>query len=135
MGQLIDEVRTTVFGNIGTIISFRVGAEDGGILEQEFTPIFKVRDIINLAVQEFYIKMSVKGETRDAFSGVTMHCTTPKDEDSNKKEIIEFSRKTFAKPKDEVEDLLRKWDESGGDISEEAWYSGALDEEFAPPIV
>ena len=135
MGQLIDKVRTTVFGNIGTIISFRVGAEDAGILEQEFNPIFKVRDIINLAVREFYIKMSVKGETRDAFSATTMDCFTPKDSDSHKDAIIEFSRRTFSKPKDEVEDLLRKWDESGGDISQEAWYSGALDEEFAPPIV
>ena len=135
MGQLIDKVRTTIFGNIGTIISFRVGAEDAGVLEQEFTPVFKVRDIINLAVREFYIKMSVKGETRDAFSGTTMDCRTPKDSESFKKEIIGFSRKTFSKPKAEVEELLRKWDESGGDISGEAWYSGALDEEFAPPIV
>ncbi|PIR48597.1 hypothetical protein COU80_02705 [Candidatus Peregrinibacteria bacterium CG10_big_fil_rev_8_21_14_0_10_55_24] len=133
MGQLSDLVRTTVFGNVGTIISFRVGAEDARILEQEFTPIFKVRDIINLAVREFYIKMSVKGETRDAFSGTTMDCPTPAK--SHKDEIIDFSRKTFAKPKKEVEDLLRKWDESGGDIAQEAWYSGALDEEFAPPIV
>ena len=135
MGQLIDKVRTTVFGNIGTIVSFRVGAEDAGILEQEFNPIFKVRDIINLAVREFYIKICVKGETRDAFSATTVECTTPKDSESNKDAIIEFSRKTFSKPKDEVEDLMRKWDESGGDISQEAWYSGALDEDFAPPIV
>jgi len=133
MGQLNDYVRTTIFGNIGTIISFRVGAEDGAILEQEFNPVFKVRDIINLAVREFYIKMSVKGETRDAFSGTTMDCITPTQH--FKDEVVEFSRKTFTKPKAEVEDLLRKWDESGGDISEEAWYSGALDEDFAPPIV
>jgi len=133
MGQLNNLVRTTVFGNIGTIVSFRVGAEDAAILEQEFTPVFKVRDIINLAVREFYIKMSVKGETRDAFSGTTMDCVTPKKH--NVEEIVAFSRKTFAKPRKEVEELLRKWDESGGDINEEAWYSGALDEEFAPPIV
>jgi hypothetical protein len=133
MGQLIDKVRTTIFGNIGTIISFRVGAEDGAILEQEFTPIFKVRDIINLAVREFYIKMSVRGETRDAFSARSLDCATPKEH--HVKEIIERSRETFAKPKKDVEELLRKWDESGGDVSQEAWYSGALDEEFAPPIV
>ncbi|MBU0458353.1 hypothetical protein KKF03_02785, partial [Patescibacteria group bacterium] len=126
-------VRTTIFGNIGTIVSFRVGAEDASVLEQEFNPVFKVRDIINLAVREFYIKMSVKGETRDAFSGTTMDCFTP--EKNNKDAIVDFSRKTFARPRAEVEELLRKWDESGGDISDEAWYSGALDEDFAPPIV
>ncbi|MFH1670931.1 MAG: type IV secretory system conjugative DNA transfer family protein [Patescibacteria group bacterium] len=133
MGQLDNYVRTTIFGNIGTIISFRVGAEDAAILEKEFNPVFKTRDIINLAVREFYIKMSVKGETRDAFSGTTTDCTTPTKH--FKDDVVEFSRKTFTKPKKEVEELLRKWDESGGDIAEEAWYSGALDEEFAPPIV
>jgi len=135
MGQLNDYVKTTIFGNIGTIIGFRVGAEDAAILEQEFTPVFKTRDIINLAVREFYIKMSVKGETRDAFSGRTLECATPEIKESHAKEIIDFSRETFARPKKDVEELMRKWDESGGDISEEAWYSGALDEDFAPPIV
>ena len=135
MGQLNDYVKTTIFGNVGTIIGFRVGAEDAAVLEQEFTPVFKTRDIINLAVQEFYIKMSVKGETRDAFSGRTLYCETPTMKKSHAKEIIDFSRETFARPKKDVEELMRKWDESGGDISEEAWYSGALDEDFAAPIV
>ncbi|MDD5470190.1 MAG: TraM recognition domain-containing protein, partial [Candidatus Peribacteraceae bacterium] len=133
MGQLSDYVRTTIFGNVGSIITFRVGADDAAALEKEFTPVFSTRDIINLAVRDFYIKMSVKGETRDAFSGRTIECPTP--EKGYRDAIVAHSRKTFAKPKKEVEDLLRKWDESGGDISEEAWYSGALDEEFAPPIV
>ncbi|HLC75748.1 MAG TPA: type IV secretory system conjugative DNA transfer family protein [Candidatus Peribacterales bacterium] len=133
MGQLSDLVRTTVFGNIGTIIAFRVGAEDAGILEQEFTPVFKVRDIINLAVREFYIKMSVQGQTRDTFSAMTMDCESPKQDFV--KQIVEHSRETFAKPRKDVEVLLRKWDESGGDVTQEDWYSGALDEEFAPPIV
>ena len=133
MGQLDDYMRTTIFGNVGSIISFRVGADDAAILEKEFTPIFSVRDIINLAVREFYIKMSVKGETRDAFSARTMNCVTP--EKGMRDEIIAHSRKTFSKPKKQVEELLRKWDESGGDIDQEAWYSGAQDEDFAPPIV
>jgi len=133
MGQLIDKVKTTVFGNIGTIVTFRVGAEDAATLEKEFTPVFNVRDIINLAVREFYIKMSVNGQTRDAFSATTMDCETP--EDNHVKEIVERSRENYARPRKEVEELLQKWDESGGDISEEAWYSGALDEEFEPPIV
>lgn len=135
MGQLIDKVRTTIFGNVGTIISFRVGAEDAGVLAQEFTPVFSPRDIINLAVREFYIKMSVHGETRDAFSGRSIDCPTPTIAESHAKEIIDHSREKFSRPKKDVEELLRKWDESGGDISQEAWYSGVLDEEFAPPIV
>ena len=133
MGQLNDKVRTTIFGNIGTIASFRVGADDAVALEKEFTPVFKVRDIINLAVREFYIKMSVAGQTRDAFSATTLFCQTP--EEHFEKEVIANSRKTYAKPREAVEEGLQKWNESGGDITEEAWFSGALDEEFAPPIV
>ena len=135
MGQLPDVVRTTIFGNVGTMISFRVGAEDAGVLEKEFDPVFKVRDIINLAVREFYIKMSVRGETRDAFSARTLDCATPKPEESHVKEIVDHSRATYAKPQQDVEELLQRWDESGGDLSQEDWYSGALDEEFAAPIV
>ncbi|MEK7591141.1 MAG: hypothetical protein AAB489_02955, partial [Patescibacteria group bacterium] len=82
---------------------------------------------------EFYIKMSLQGQTRDAFSAMTMDCETPKQ--NAVKQIVEHSRETFAKPKKDVEVLLRKWDESGGDVSQEDWYSGALDEEFVPPIV
>jgi hypothetical protein len=133
MGQLIDKVRTTIFGNIGTIISFRVGAEDGRLLEQEFTPVFHTRDFINLAVREFYIKMSVKGHTRDAFSALTLDCFPPKE--NYVKEIIKHSRETYAKPVKAVEEGLQKWNEAGGDITEEAWFSGALDEEFAAPII
>lgn len=133
MGQLIDKVRTTIFGNVGTIISFRVGAEDSVILEKEYTPIFGVRDIINLGVREFYVKMSIAGETRDAFSGRTVDVVVPREDPTP--EIVAHSRKTYARPKQEVELLLRKWDESGGDISQEAWFSGALDAEFAAPIV
>ena len=134
MGQLSNLVRTTVFGNVGTIISFRVGAEDAGILEQEFNPVFKVRDIINLAVREFYIKMSVKGEMRDAFSGFSLDCVTPTAHFRD--QIVAHSRSTYSKPKAKVEALLRKWDEAGGaDITEEAWYTGAQDQPFEAPII
>ena len=67
MGQLSNLVQKTVFGNVGSIISFRVGADDAGVLAQEYNPIFKERDIINLGMREFYCKMSVNGEIREAF--------------------------------------------------------------------
>lgn len=109
MGQLLDIVRKTVFGNVGNIISFRVGAEDAEVLEKEYTPIFGVRDIINLGVQEFYIKMTVGGEVRDAFSGRTLNMQVPPEDYS--KEIIERSRQKYCKPLKEVELLLRRWEE------------------------
>lgn len=68
MGQLTGGIRQTVFGNVGSMVSFRVGAEDARVLAEEYNPIFTERDIINLGVREFYVKMSVNGEIREAFS-------------------------------------------------------------------
>lgn len=109
VGQLNEEVRKTVFGNVGSIISFRVGAEDAVVLAEEYTPIFGVRDIINLGVREFYLKMSIDGELTEAFSGRTMNIDYPKNDFSH--EIINASRDAYCMPRENVEQMLQKWDE------------------------
>lgn len=129
IGQLSDKMIKTVFGNVGSMISFRVGAEDAVVLEKEYTPTFKVRDIINLAVRDFYIKMSVNGEVRKPFSGRTLDVITPKE--GFEKDIIELSRKRFSTPVKKVEDMLSKWDESG----EFELGPSNVSEEFEEPII
>ncbi|MCK5460535.1 type IV secretory system conjugative DNA transfer family protein [Candidatus Gracilibacteria bacterium] len=109
LGQLSDKIRTTVFGNVGSMISFRVGGEDAKILAAEYNPRFSERDIINLAVRDFYCKMSVDGELREAFSGKTLDMKFPKE--SIARECLEFSRKTYAKSRKEVEEILQIWEE------------------------
>lgn len=109
VGQLNDTVRKTVFGNVGSLICFRVGAEDAVVLAEEFTPIFGVRDIINLGVREFYVKMSIDGELTEAFSGKTLDITY--NEKDISREIIAESRSKYCKPREEVENMLQKWDE------------------------
>jgi len=131
MGQLSHMIRTTAFGNVGTIINFRVGAEDAAILENEYTPIFKVRDIINLGVREFYVKMSVDGELRDAFSGRTLNVATPKEHFTD--EIIRRSRAKYANPRSEVEAELKKWDESASEADNAA--TGSIEQKFAEPLI
>jgi hypothetical protein len=130
MGQLSASIRATVFGNVGSIVSFRVGAEDAVVLEKEYTPVFKVRDIINLGVREFYIKMSIDGEMRDAFSGRTMTLEFPKVDYSQ--QIIEYSRKMYAKPRAVVEKELAAWNE--GTTTANGPGEGQ-DEDFAKPVV
>ncbi|MBI3618987.1 type IV secretion system DNA-binding domain-containing protein [Candidatus Peregrinibacteria bacterium] len=110
MGQLNDVVRKTVFGNVGSMITFRVGAEDADVLAAEYNPIFKERDIINLGVREFYTKMSVNGELREAFSGRTLDA--PHLQEDYTKEIIESSRAAYCTPRKDVEAMLAKWDEA-----------------------
>ncbi|NOS67971.1 MAG: type IV secretory system conjugative DNA transfer family protein [Candidatus Peribacteraceae bacterium] len=132
MGQLNDVVRKTVFGNVGSIISFRVGAEDAVILAEEYTPVFKERDIINLGVREFYIKMSVNGELREAFSGRTLDVPTIERDWSP--EIIAASRRKYCLPREEVEKEMKKWDEaaSAPPSKEE---QAQVEEQFEEPLI
>ncbi len=131
MGQLSPTVRKTVFGNVGSMVSFRVGAEDAAILEQEYNPIFKERDIINLGVREFYIKMSVNGESREAFSGRTLDA--PKTERDFTPEIIAQSREKYANPRADVEERLKKWDEAASAPPKEDEMS--VEEKFEEPLI
>lgn len=131
MGQLSDVVRETVFGNVGSMISFRVGAEDARILEGEYNPIFKERDIINLGVREFYIKMQVNGEQREAFSGRTLDI--PHHDFDYSEQIIASSRKKYCTPKKDVIEMLKQWDEaaSAPPSPEEM----PLEEKFEEPLI
>ncbi|OGG28450.1 hypothetical protein A3A64_01485 [Candidatus Gottesmanbacteria bacterium RIFCSPLOWO2_01_FULL_48_11] len=101
MTQLPEEVRSTVFGNVGTIISFRVGGEDAAVLEKEFTPVLKAHDMMNLDMRHFYIKTTINGQTADPFSGRTIDFPMP-DEDILT-DVVRMSRQRWAKPRLEVE--------------------------------
>jgi hypothetical protein len=120
-----------VFGNVGSIINFRVGADDAKVLAAEYTPIFNERDIINLGVREFYIKMSVNGEIREAFSGRTLDVKPP--DKPFIKEIINHSRKTYCTPREDVEKLLSKWDEAGEFTASNT--APEYEKEFEEPLI
>ncbi len=111
MQQLPDEVRSTIFGNIGSIISFRVGGEDAAILEKEYTPIFSPPDFLNLDMRNFYVKMTIDGQTAPPFSGRTIDFPVP-DEDLAS-DIIRTSRERWAKPRIEVEQAIGLMEEAG----------------------
>jgi len=68
IAQLPEEIRDAVFGNVGTIASFRVGAEDSQFLEKEFEPIFNSQDLMNIDNFNFYIKMMIDGQTSKPFN-------------------------------------------------------------------
>jgi len=94
MGQLIPRVQASVLGNTGTIIVFRVGGEDAVRLESEMAPVFEVKDMINLGVQQFFIKETIDGETYDPFSAQTLNIFPPP-HPSYRKEIVEGSRQKY----------------------------------------
>ncbi len=116
LGQLPDSIRKTVFGNVGTITSFRLGGEDAQVMADEFQPRFTESDILNLGVRDFYTKMSIDGEVQDAFSGKTLTVKYP-DKDYSEA-CIAHSRSNFAKPLSEVKEILQNWEEGNTKIIE-----------------
>ena len=70
--QLEPDIRHAVLGNAGTLISFRVGPEDAGILASEFQPTFEVLDLISLANRDLYLKLMIDGTPSPPFSARTL---------------------------------------------------------------
>ncbi len=99
--QLDGKIRTAVFGNVGTLISFRVGAEDAKYLSREFYPVFGETDLVNLANYHIYLKLMIDGVTSKPFSATTL--LPPERGTSHKDELIELSRKIYGRPRKEVE--------------------------------
>lgn len=107
VGQILPKVEAAVLGNVGSIISFRVGGEDAVKLKPEFAPVFDVKDMINLGVGEFYIKMTIDGESYDPFSAETLR-VLPATHPSYLKEITEASRRKYAIPMEEAKRIIEE---------------------------
>jgi len=108
IAQLSETVRDAVFGNVGTLISFRVGAEDAEFLEREFTPDFTAQDLVNLAKTNIYIKLMIDGMASRPFSATTIP-PRPKLVKSYRDSIIKISRERYAKDRKEVEEKISRW--------------------------
>lgn len=68
IGQMEEEVKNAVFGNVGTLVSFRVGVTDANYLQHEYQPVFTEADLINIDRYQTYVKTVVNGEPVPPFS-------------------------------------------------------------------
>lgn len=129
MGQLLGRVQEAVLGNTGTTVVFRVGGEDAATLEAEMTPVFKAKDMVNLGMQEFYIKMTIDGETYDPFSAETLK-VLPSPHGSFRERIVESSRKKYSISADAAKKLIAE-EEAGifRSAQEKAAITGKPEEE------
>lgn len=105
LGQLSDTVRTAIFGNVGNIVVFRVSGEDALRLRSELAPVFEAKDMLNLGTREFYIKMTIRGEIYDPFSGEVLKVLPPQNP-SQKQQIRARAREQHAIPRVEAEKLF-----------------------------
>ncbi|HDQ22607.1 MAG TPA: hypothetical protein ENN28_01385 [Candidatus Uhrbacteria bacterium] len=109
--QLGEVVQPAVFGNVGTLICFRVGAADAEFLEKEFAPDLTQEDLVNLPKFHIYLKLMIDGVSSEPFSAKGL---PPIFGESlgNEEKVIKVSRERYAQPKNVVEDKIRRWSES-----------------------
>jgi hypothetical protein len=116
IAQMPENVADAVFGNVGTLITFRVGAKDAEFLSREFVPVFEPNDLSNLNNYNIYLKMSIEGVTSSPFSAQTL---LPMNEPHNLVEqAIEKSRIKYSKPREEVEEFIAKITSSSAELPE-----------------
>jgi len=107
--QLGEKVKAAVFGNVGTLIVFRVGAADAEELVKEFSPTFTEEDIVNLPKFEIYLKLMIDGIASDPFSARGLPPLSEEEKAGNTEKVIKVSRERYAKEKDIVEDKITRW--------------------------
>jgi len=108
VAQLNEKVRDSIFGNVGTLVSFRTGPEDAEFLEKYFFPDFNQEDLINLPNYNFYIKLMIDGFLSKGFSAINIPpASLP--EKSYLQEIIQHSRQLYSVSRKEVEDTIAHW--------------------------
>ena len=105
VGQILPKVHQAVLGNCGSVITFRIGGEDAVKMKPEFAPVFDVKDMINLAVGEFFVKMTIDGESYDPFSAETLRVLPPT-HSSYREEIIAASREKYSISKYDAQKLI-----------------------------
>ncbi len=113
IGQLMTDtstrVRDAVFGNVGTICAFRVGAEDAEFLEKEFEPVFTAQDLVNLPNRHIYIKLMIDGIAGNAFSAVTLPPADLSKTEANEEKVIRVSRERYGTKREIVEEKIARW--------------------------
>jgi len=106
--QMEEDVRDAVFGNIGTLIAFRVGAADAEFLEKEFEPEFYATDLVNLGKYNIYLRLMIDGVATRPFSAETLP-PIERPEETYSEKIIEHSEKTYGTPREKVEKKISEW--------------------------
>ncbi len=124
IAQLEEEVADAVFGNVGTMVSFRVGGADAEALAKEFAPVFTEEDLVNLTKFTMVLKLMIDGVASQPFTAFSMPPIAIKT--GNAEKIIKVSRERYGKSRAEIEEKIAKW--SGMDMGSDEEEDGGNDE-------
>ncbi|MEK7589665.1 MAG: hypothetical protein AAB475_00205 [Patescibacteria group bacterium] len=105
IAQLDDKIKDAVFGNVGSICAFRVGADDAEYLKNQFEPVFTANDLMNIDNRNAYLKLLVDGRPVKPFSIETLPPTQGNAETA--KNLKQLSHLTYGRDHDEVEEEIR----------------------------
>jgi len=121
VAQLDEMVSDAVFGNVGTTVTFRVGASDAEVLAKEFAPTFTEEDIVNLTKYRILLKLMIDGVASHPFSSMTIPPIGSLTGSAEK--VIRVSRERYGRPRDVIADKILRWsgvdggnDELGDDL-------------------
>lgn len=101
ISQMSENVRDAVFGNVGSVISFRVSADDAPLLAKQFEPQFEANDLLQMHNRNFVVSMVIKGEKAPAFNATTL--SLPPMQTDNTSQIIENTRRLYSRNRADVE--------------------------------
>ena len=107
--QLSESVKHAVFGNVGTIIAFRMGSIDAKELAVEFLPTFDEHDLEQNENHHIYLKLMIDGKRSLPFSAETLPPLSHIGDEASKNVLIQVSRERFARRRAEIEDKIEKW--------------------------
>jgi CxxC-x17-CxxC domain-containing protein len=113
--QLSEKVKPAVFGNVGTMVVFRVGAADAEELVKEFTPTFTEEDLVNLPKYEMYLKLMIDGIASSPFSAKGLAPLSREEQTGNTEKVINYSREKYASDRSAVEEKIMRWHETYGE--------------------
>ena len=105
--QLDESVAAAVFGNVGTIVTFRVGATDAEALAKEYEPHFYMEDLVNLPKFQIYLRLMIDGVASTPFSATTLPPIAQVT--GNKDKVVEYSREKYARTRTDIEEKVAKW--------------------------
>lgn len=108
LAQLPETIKDSVLGNIGTLVSFAVGAEDAEILAKEFAPRVTALDVMNQERYNFYIKLMIDGHTNEAFSGQSLPPTPALSGADMTQKVTTLNRLAYGWPRVFVEETIKR---------------------------
>ncbi len=123
--QIPNNISDSLFGNVWTMISFRVSSDDAEVIKNHYAPFLTWYDLANLNMREFYCKLLVKWEVKDPFSVRSVYMPDAKVHKDYVEELYQLSRKKYARTLEEAKKVVQ---EETKDVQKTI-------EEFAEPII